>query len=327
MLGTLCSADARTRLPGTEKCRFLLRSPRWPARCCPVPGQRLPRQPVASCGCLRPVVGAGPHSRISNRAASRPPPPWPSGAGLLGATALVHRQPRCVRPWQDDDVRRTIVYLRQTRPAATRSHHLHGRAGGSISSPPRPNSVVSRREVGSDVLTFASDGLKSGTRAGPRRDPCRRNSEIGKRAPMMGVWSAAEAGHPGLHQPAHQATPRRPPVASPIWHSLRMLQKDVQQAQLGDELAGRSSASGCCRGAERGDSVTLALEVLVEHLPDRQRCHLALASMESVSQLPAGVRGGTRGWRAWTAIGPTTAAGGEDYARGRRTGRPQGQRR
>ena len=127
--------------------------------------------------------------------------------------------------------------------------------------PAAANSVVTQREVGSDVLTFA-DGLKYGLAARPRRDPGRRDPrprdgpDGASAPPRRATWSSPRCT---------RATPRGRSAATPTCS--RRTCSATSAHQLAAEPAGRRQPSGCCPTSKKGAKRHLALEVLWNTTP------------------------------------------------------------
>ena len=169
--------------------------------------------------------------------------------------------------------------------------------------PRRANSVVTQREVGGDVLTFA-DGLKYGLRQDP---DVILVGEIRDRETAQMALSAAETGHlvfTTLHTRDAKGAITRYADLFP-----QDVQRDVR-SQLALSLRAVVSQR-LLPGAETRGEAAPGPGGVVEHLPDRQR-HPQRQDREH-RQLPADRP--RRGHGELRRIGPATAAGG---ARSRR---------
>jgi twitching motility protein PilT len=125
--------------------------------------------------------------------------------------------------------------------------------------PREPNSVVTQREVGTDVLTFA-DGLKYGLRQDP---DVILVGEIRDRETAQMALSAAETGHLVF------TTLHTRDAKGAITRFADLFPQDVQKDVRG-QLAMSLRAIVCQRllpGAERGEKRHLALEVLWNTYP------------------------------------------------------------
>jgi twitching motility protein PilT len=259
MLGTLCSADARTRLQAQKNVDFSFdlsvagQMRRFRANVFHAAGQL--------GACVRVVPGSIPDFE------------WGGFPAALAERLAFVRDGLVIVSGATGSGKTTTLAM---------IVNLLNQAGGyriiTVEEPveylfPRePNSVVSQREVGSDVLTFA-DGLKSGLRQDP---DVILVGEIRDRETAQMALSAAETGHlvfTSLHTRDAKGAISRFADLFP-----QDVQKDVR-SQLAMSLRAVVSQR-LLPGSERGEKRHLALEVLWNTYPIASA--IRTSKMESV---------------------------------------------
>ncbi len=129
--------------------------------------------------------------------------------------------------------------------------------------PKKANSVVTQREVGADVLSFA-DGLKYGLRQDP---DVILVGEVRDRETAQMALSAAETGHLGVHHAAH---PRRQGCHQPLRRPVSPGRAARHPLPTGDEPEVRRMPAIVAR-RRKGRQTPPGPGGDVEHLSDRQR--------------------------------------------------------
>ena len=298
MLRSLCPPDAFARLVARDRHRLLVRACRSAAG----PSGSGPTCSASvgtSAACLRVIPATIPDFAW----AGFPPELAERLAFLRDGLVIVHR---------GDRVR---ARRRRWRWSSTCSTTTGGYRIITVEEPveylfPRmPNSVVTQREVGRDVPTFA-DGLKYGLRQDP---DVILVGEVRDRETAQMALSAAETGHlvfTTLHTRDAKGAVTRFADLFP-----QDAQKDVR-GQLAMSLRAVVSQR-LLPGAERGAKRHLALEVLWNTHPIASA--IRTGKVESIDNYL--VTGREEGMRDVRRVGATVAAGGEDHPGGGRAER------